>query len=66
MSKTDQFHRKIIMALHGFVDYLVVRGLCHLKQHDHSPAFSKSVERILPDYLECKEWLRDVGARFDV
>jgi predicted metal-dependent hydrolase len=39
MSKTDQFHWKIIMALHGFVDYMVVRELCHQKHHDHSPAF---------------------------
>jgi predicted metal-dependent hydrolase len=61
-----EFHWKIIMAPHRIVDYVVVHELCHLKHHDHSPGFWKSVERIVPDYLECKEWLRDVGARFDV
>ena len=61
-----QFHWKIIMAPHRIVDYVVVHELCHLKHHDHSLAFWKSVERVVPDYLECKEWLRDVGARFDV
>lgn len=61
-----QFHWKIIMAPHRIVDYVVVHELCHLKHHDHSAAFWKSVQRIVPDYLEYKEWLRDVGARFDV
>lgn len=60
------FHWKVIMAPHRIVDYVVVHELCHLKHHDHSPAFWKSVERIIPDYLECKEWLKMVGARFDV
>lgn len=60
------FHWKVIMAPHRIVDYVVVHELCHLKHHDHSPAFWKSVERVVPDYLECKEWLKMVGARFDV
>ena len=61
-----QFHWKVIMAPHRVVDYVVVHELCHLKHHDHSPAFWKSVERIVPDYLDCKEWLREVGGGFDV
>lgn len=61
------FHWKVIMAPHRIVDYVVVHELCHLKHHDHSAAFWKSVERVVPDYLECKEWLKMVGAaRFDV
>ncbi len=60
------FHWKVIMAPHRIVDYVVVHELCHLKHLDHSPAFWKSVERIVPDYLECKEWLKMAGARFDV
>ena len=61
-----QFHWKVIQAPHRIVDYVVVHELCHLKHHDHSPVFWKSVERVIPDYLECKEWLKMVGARFDV
>ena len=61
-----QFHWKVIMAPHHIVDYVVVHELCHLKQHDHSPAFWKQVARVVPDYLACKAWLRDVGARFDI
>lgn len=60
------FHWKIILAPHRVVDYVVIHELCHLKHHDHSPAFWKSVERLMPDYLECKEWLKAEGARFDI
>lgn len=61
-----QFHWKVILAPHRIVDYVVVHELCHLKHHDHSPVFWKAVERVIPDYLECKEWLKLAGARFDV
>lgn len=61
-----QFHWKIIMAPNRIVDYVVVHELCHLKHHDHSSAFWKSVERIVPDYLECKAWLREFGVGFEV
>jgi predicted metal-dependent hydrolase len=56
------FNWKIIMAPNRVVDYVVVHELCHLNQHDHSPQFWKLVENIMPDYLECKEWLRVHGA----
>lgn len=61
-----QFHWKVIMAPNRIVDYVVVHELCHLKHHDHSPAFWKSVERIVPDYLECKVWLKEFGVGFEV
>lgn len=61
-----QFHWKVIMAPHRIVDYVVVHELCHLKHHDHSPAFWKSVERILPDYAECRAWLKEFGVGFEV
>ncbi len=34
------------------VDYVVVHELAHIKQHNHSPAFYKEIEKILPDYRE--------------
>ena len=34
------------------IDYVVVHELCHLKQMNHSKAFYREVERILPDYKE--------------
>jgi predicted metal-dependent hydrolase len=56
-----QFNWKIIIAPNRVVDYLVVHELCHLKQHNHSPRFWKCVESILPDYRECREWLKQNG-----
>lgn len=55
------FNWRIIMAPNRIVDYVVVHELCHMKQHDHSPKFWKCVERILPDYQECKDWLKENG-----
>ena len=49
---------KIIMAPNRIVDYVVVHELCHLKHHDHSPKFWQQVERVIPDYQNCKEWLK--------
>lgn len=55
------FNWRIIIAPNRVVDYVVVHELCHLKRHDHSPAFWRCVERVFPDYRECKEWLRQYG-----
>lgn len=34
------------------IDYVVVHELAHIKQHNHSAAFYKEIEKILPDYKE--------------
>lgn len=54
-----EFNWKIMLAPNRMVDYVVVHELCHLKQHDHSPAFWREVERVMPDYAQCREWLKD-------
>ena len=60
------FNWKIMMAPNRIVDYVVAHELCHLLHHDHSPLFWKAVERVMPDYAECKEWLKVNGAGFEV
>ena len=60
------YNWKIIMAPNRIVDYVVVHELCHLIHHDHSPKFWKEVERIMPDYAECKEWLKVNGVGLEV
>lgn len=52
------FNWRIIMAPHRIIDYVVVHELCHLKHHNHSPAFWKCVEQVLPDYAESRAWLK--------
>jgi len=59
------FNWKIIMAPNRIVDYVVVHELCHLIHHDHSPKFWREVERIIPDYGECKTWLKQHGVNLE-
>ena len=40
------------------IDYVVVHELAHIKQHNHSPAFYKVVEKEMPDYKERVRLLR--------
>jgi predicted metal-dependent hydrolase len=56
------FNWLIVMAPNHIVDYVVVHELCHLLHHDHSPQFWQAVERIVPEYSECKAWLKVNGA----
>ncbi|MZR62903.1 M48 family metallopeptidase [Alcanivorax sp. DP30] len=56
-----QFNWQIMMAQNRMVDYVVVHELCHLIRHDHSPQFWAEVGRVLPDYEECREWLKRHG-----
>ena len=60
------FNWKIMMAPNRIVDYVVVHELCHLKQHDHSPKFWTEVERVIPDYAECKAWMKMNAGRLEL
>ena len=56
------FHWKCMMAPLTVIDYVVVHELCHLRHGDHSDAFWNEVYKVMPDYRERKEWLRQHGA----
>lgn len=60
------FNWKIIMAPNRIVDYVVAHELCHLKHHDHSSKFWKAVERLIPDYVECRKWLKSNAESLDI
>jgi len=55
------YNWRIIIAPHQIVDYVVVHELCHLTHPNHSPAYWKSVKRVVPDYQVCRKWLRGQG-----
>lgn len=42
------------------IDYVVVHELAHIKHHNHSAAFYKFVEKILPDYKSREALLKEV------
>jgi len=55
------FNWRLILAPPAILAYVVVHELCHLRRHDHSPAFWRLVARARPTYLAEKRWLSDHG-----
>lgn len=55
------FNWRLIMAASEVLDYVVVHELCHLRQMNHSKAFWREVEMVLPDYKVHKKWLESNG-----
>lgn len=53
-----EFNWLILLAPNRMVDYVVAHELCHLIHHDHSPAFWRELARVMPDYQECRDWLK--------
>jgi hypothetical protein len=52
-----------MMAPNRMVDYVVIHELCHLIRHDHSPEFWSELGRVMQDYPQCREWLRENAER---
>lgn len=60
------FHWKAMMAKPSVIDYIVVHELCHMHFRDHTEAFWNEVDKVMPNYLEKKNWLKQNGAGFDL
>jgi predicted metal-dependent hydrolase len=54
------------MAPEPIINYLVIHELCHILQHNHSPAFWKKVEKYCPNYKEQGTWLKLNGAKLEI
>ena len=52
------FNYALLFLPHHVAEYVVVHELCHLRQLNHSTAFWREVESILPDYRERRARLR--------
>lgn len=55
------FNWRIIMAPLSVVDYVVVHEMCHLIHMNHSRDYWNSLERVIPNYKEAKDWLKTNG-----
>ena len=55
------YNWRIIMAPHNVIDYIVVHELCHLLEHNHGPNYWKHVEHVIPNYKDCRQWLKVNG-----
>lgn len=60
------FHWKCLMAPMRILDYIVVHELAHLLHEHHTQAFWGTVDKVMPDYRDRKEWLRVNGAGMDL
>lgn len=58
-----EFNWQIMTAPNRMVDYVVIHELCHLIRHDHSPEFWREMARVMPEYQQCREWLREHAAQ---
>ena len=52
------FNRKLILAPHPIVDYVVVHEVCHLIHKHHRRTFWELVEKLDPEYREHRYWLK--------
>lgn len=53
------FNRKLIMAPHKIVDYVVIHEVCHLIHHHHKKPFWDLVARLDPEYKKHVAWLKN-------
>lgn len=65
-SQTLSFNYRLMLAPPAVLDYVIVHELCHLTHMNHSAAFWKEVERVLPDYRESRLWLKKHGEELTV
>jgi predicted metal-dependent hydrolase len=57
------FHWKTMMAPLSVLDYVIVHEMAHLRHAKHSQAFWNEVDKVMPDYQNRIQWLRENGAR---
>lgn len=55
------FNCLLLLTPPEVLDYVVVHELCHRIEMNHSKAFWKEVENVLPDYRAAKDWLKKEG-----
>ncbi len=60
------FNWKCIMAPSPVLDYIVVHEMCHMVHMNHSKEFWHLIKRILPNYEQRKDWLKNNGIRYDL
>ena len=55
------FNSLLMLTPPEIIDYVVVHELCHRKEMNHSKAFWREIEKVLPDYRNYEEWLKREG-----
>jgi predicted metal-dependent hydrolase len=58
------FGFRLIMAPQDIIDYVIVHELMHIKEKNHSAAFWKLIEVVMPEYKVHRRWLKDNHDKF--
>ena len=56
------FNCLLMLAPPEVIDYVVIHELCHRKEMNHSRAFCREVEKVMPDYKKSVLWLKNQGS----
>lgn len=60
------FSYRLVMAPYRIIDYIIVHELAHIKVKNHSKKFWEYLEKLMPDYLERRSWLKERGHLLDI
>ena len=55
------FNCLLMLCPEEVMDYVVVHELCHRKELNHSPRFWAEMAKHCPDYVRCRNWLKEKG-----
>lgn len=58
------FGFRLIMAPPDIIDYVIVHELMHIKEKNHSAAFWKLIEVVMPQYKAHRRWLKENNHKF--
>lgn len=64
--KDLKFDWKLAMLPMEIIDYIIVHELAHLKKMKHSKAFWAEIEKRMPEYKECRNWLCKHGKEYEI
>ena len=57
---------KLAMLPEEVIDYIIVHELAHLKKMNHSAGFWAEIEKVMPEYQECRCWLNKHGKEYEI
>lgn len=55
------FNCLLMLAPDEVINYVIIHELCHLIEMNHSEAFWRQVEQVMPDYKVQRQWLKEHG-----
>lgn len=61
-----RFDWKLAMLPEEVIDYVIVHELTHLKKMNHSARFWAEIEKVMPEYQECRNWLNKHGKEYEI